>query len=258
MTRSKVLPVVALAALLSACAAGNTQPPAFTATRSGDAAATARLLHLNPLADYCALDRSQPLDALVLGLAEKSVDGIAQVLTLWRPCADLLAFRRGIQNHDRPTAAITVLVRNGIPIRAPMPRASLLPELATAFALVSRDKTLNAAIDTDVRRRFDDTVGRLAESLGSRAAVGDMTNLGVKAQDRNALYVAMLSEASVGNQRTTLDNIIAVTEINGLLVEVAVFANRTDDPEMKHLLAFAQSLMAKLVADNDHPSQTDV
>lgn len=260
MNRFGVLPALALAVLLSACAGGNSQTSALpaTATRSGDAAATARQLHLNPPADYCALDRSEPVDALALGLLERTVDGIVQVLVLWRPCTDLLASRRGIQNFDRPSAAITAVVQHGAPIRAPMSRAGLLPELAAAFAVLGRDKALDAALDAEVKRRFDDTVGRLAESLGSSAALGPMTKLGVRAQDRNALYLAMITEASAGDRRVTLDNIIAVTEINGFIIEVAVFANRTDDPEMKRLLAFTQALMAKLVADNDHPTQTDV
>jgi hypothetical protein len=258
MTRFRLLPAAALAVLLSACAAGNTQPPSFTATRSGDAAATARLLHLNPPADYCALDRSQPVDALSLAVLEKTVDGIAQVLALWRPCPDLLASRRGIRNFDRPTAAITAIVQQGVPVRAPVPRARLLPELASILALGNRDKALDAAIDAEMRRRFDETVGRLAKSFGSDAALGETVDLGVRAQDRNAVYVAMITEASLGDRRSTLDNIIAVTELNGLIIEVAIFANRAGDPEMKRLLAFAQALMAKLVADNDHPNQTDV
>jgi hypothetical protein len=256
MHRFRFLLAAAFAVLLSACAAGDGQAPAFTATRSGDAAATVRLLHLNPPTDYCALDRSQPVDALSLALLEKTVDGIAQILAVWRPCPDLLASRRGIRNFDRPTAAITAVVQHGAAARAPMPRASLLPLVAALFG--SRDKARDAAIDDEVRRRFDETIGRLAESFGSHAALGDMTHLGVRAQDRNAVYLAALSDATVGDQQITLDNIVAVTEINGLIIEVAVFANRTDDPEMKHLLAFAQSLMAKLIADNDHPNQTDV
>jgi hypothetical protein len=256
MTRFKFLLAAALAVLLSACAGSGSQTPALTATRSGDVAATARLLHLNPPTGYCAFDRSHPVDALSLALLEKTVDGIAQILGVWQPCPDLLASRRGIRNFDRPTAAITAVVRDGAAARAPMPRASLLPLVAALFG--TRDKARDAAIDDEVRRRFDGTIGRLAESFGTHAALGDMTDLGVRAQDRNAVYLAALTDASVGDQQITLDNIVAVTEINGLIIEVAVFANRTDDPEMTDLLAFAQALMAKLVADNDHPNQTDV
>jgi len=254
----------ALAAMLSACAADRPTSADRASSvfggesRSGDAAATARLVRLNPPPDYCALDRSQLVDAVSLHLLQKAVDGVAQLLSVWRDCSELAATRRGTVLFEEPSVAITVVVKEGEPVRTAVPRAEFLEMVAVIMPALRSDRSHQEAVEKELRRRFDDSVGQLAKSLGQRAAMGDLTDLGVRAKDRNAVYLAMITRADSGQRDLVLDNIIAVTQVRGLVMEVAFFANRTGEASLDRLLAEAQAIMSRIVSDNDHATQTDV
>jgi len=259
-TLVRTLPVLVLVLSLSACAADKPKTVYLDtpARSSGDAAATAHLLRLDPPEHYCALDRKHFMDAIALQLVEKAVEGAAQVLTVWRDCTALADSRRGINDYSQPTIAITALVEQGAPIRPSIPRATLIEQVAMAYAVVQRNEALTDAIDEEVRRRFDSSVGPLAESLGQTAKLGETTDLGVKGQDENAAYIAMITRASVGDRRIEVGNIIAITELNGILTEIAFFADHESDPDLSKLLATARKIMADLVVANDLPSRIEI
>ena len=258
MTVVRRLSVLVLILSLSACAADKPKTVDLDTRSSGDAAATARLLRLNPPEHYCALDRRQVTDALSLQLLEKTAAGVAQVLAVWRDCTALANSRRGINDYSLPTVAITALVRQGKPIRPSIPRATLIEQMALAFTALSKDKALNDAIDEDMRRRFDSSVGQLAESFGKSAELGETTDLGIKAQDENAVYLAMITRASAAGRHVVLGNISAVTELNGIVVEIVFFADYEGDRDLSRLLAAARRIMADLVGDNDMPHQINI
>jgi hypothetical protein len=68
----------------------------------------------------------------------------------------------------------------------------------------------------------------------------------------------MISRAKSNGNEVVLDNIIAVTEINGLILEIAFFADRAGDDHVERLLAEAKAIVQALVADNNHPEWSDV
>jgi hypothetical protein len=261
MSRFKSLAALVLIAGLGACAvepAGNVTAFGTPAVQSGARTIADYRLRLTPPPDYCALDRGQPFDAMMLGLLDETIAGALQLLDVWRDCSALAASRRGVQDFSEPGVAVTAVLQDGRPMRAPLPRAMLLDQLAVAFALMQEDTSLHEELEADLRNRFDGTIGRLAAGLGHRAAFGGITNLGVKAQDENAVYLAMISRADTNGTNVVFGNIVAVTEINGLILEIAVFADHAGDAHLDRLLAEAQSVMQRLVAANNHPSWNDV
>ena len=261
MRRFKSLAALALAAALAACAAQSDRNVAAFGTPAAQSSARTiadHRLRLTPPPDYCALDRGQLMDAMMLHLLDKAVEGAVQVLDVWRDCSALAASRRGVQDFSEPTVAITAVLLDGRPTQSPLPRATLLDQLAVAFALMKEDKALQDELEADLRRRFDGTVGRLAASLGKSAELGATTDLGVRAQDENAVYVATISRATADDEEIVLSNIVAVTEMNGLILEIAFFADHAGDAHMDRLLAEAKSIMQRLVAANNHPTWNDI
>ena len=261
MSRFKSLAALALIAGLGACAAetaGDATAFGTPAVQSAARTIADYRLRLTPPPDYCELDRSQPIDAMMLGLLDETIAGALQLLEVWRDCSALVASRRGVQDFSEPGVGITAVLQDGRPMRAPLPRVMLLDQLAVAFALMTEDEALHDELEADLRNRFDGTVGRLAAGLGHRAEFGGIADLGVKAQDENAIYLAMISRASTNGRNIVFGNIIAVTEINGLILEIAVFADHAGDPHLDRLLAEAKSIMQRLVAANNHPAWNDV
>ena len=264
MRLCKGLFALAVCGALAACAGtevagtGNTATYGPPAVQSAEATIAEHRLRLRPPPDYCALDRAQLQDALVLHLLDKAVEGAAQVLSIWRDCAALAASRRGVRDFARPAVAVAAALEDGRPLRLPMSRQMLLDLLASTYPELADNDALSAQIDEEVRRRFDDTIGRFARNSGVRMEMGETTNLGFKARDANAAYLAFISRARSGDAQIVLGNIVAVTQVNGLLLQVAVFADLEDESTIDRLLAEAQAILARLVADNDRIFGTEV
>jgi hypothetical protein len=247
-----------LIASLSACAADKPKAIDIGTGSSGDAAATARLLRLQPPEHYCALDRTKPLDAVAMRALDTYLEGIAQLLAVWQDCAALEAARRGVSDNATLTVAITAIVENGKPVRLPIARATLIQQFALMFSELAKNDDFNEAADAEVRKRFDASLGKLVESLGVNLEIGKSSGLAVRAQDDSAVYIGMVNSLDVGNRHVTIGNIIAVTQLNGIVVEVAFCSAYDGDPELTTLLATAQKIMRQLVSENDFPNRMDI
>jgi hypothetical protein len=248
---------------LSACAADkpkavNLGSGSFGSGSSGDAAATASLLQLKPPAHYCALDRGQVIDAMAMQVLDKYLEGIAQLLAVWRDCAALEASRRGISDYSTPMVAITAVVQNGMPVRPPIPRATLIQQFALLFSELAKSNDFNEAVDAEARKRFDNTVGQLAKQFGSSAELGESSGFDVRGQDESAVYIGMINGLDSGNRHVVIGNIVAVTVLNGIVVEVAFFSDYDNDPHLTTLLATARTIMRQLVNANDFPNHIDI
>lgn len=243
---------LAVLGVLSGCA-GNADtkteaPP--TAPRPPEISTADGLLNLAPPASLCALDRSQPIDALALGVMQKYLDDAAQLLAVWRDCAALAASRAGAHDFDDPSIAIAVLTRNGRPVSMRLSRAAFLDQMGQALSLLSASTDLDAAAEKEDKKRFDESIGRLAKSVGLDIELTRQTSLGIRAHDENAIYLGMLSAVRFGKEHEFVAAVVAVTLLNDLVVQVNVAREFDGDMTLAPLVAEAQGLLRHLAAAN--------
>ena len=245
-----ILSTLSLLLLLSGCASGSAYNSSAPAPVPGAAAAAVSPLRLVAPAKYCAMDRGKPLDALSLDLIDKTLGDLAQLHAVWRDCDALAASRRGISDFSAPSVVISTLLQEGRVISLTMSREVFLEQMALAVSLFGKDPALNQATEDDARRRFDATIGKLADSIGLTMTMGRVRNLDLNARDENAVYLAVVGDLKVGDQSVALATISGVTLIRKSIVEVSVFQDVADGTTLDHLLAEAKDIMRGLVADN--------
>lgn len=243
-----ILSTLSLLVLLSGCASGSADNPG--AAVPGVAAVAVSPLRLVAPANYCAMDRGKPLDALSLDLIDKTLGDLAQLHAVWRDCDALAAARRGVSDFSAPSVVISTLLQDGRAMSLSMSREAFLEQMALAVSLFGKDRALNQATEDDVRRRFDATIGKLADSIGLSMTMGKVRNLDLNARDENAVYLAVVGDLKVGDQSVALATISGVTLIRKSIVEVSVFQDVADGTTLDHLLAEAKDIMRGLVADN--------
>jgi hypothetical protein len=246
-----------LAAALAACAGAKTSDGRFAAAQpalqsSAETIAEYRL-RLNPPPGYCDFDRGRFEDAVMLDLLDRSVEGEAQVLAVWRHCALAVALRGS--GGARTTVAVTAALEEGRPFRTPLSRPLLLDLVEAVVKDVTADEARMAEIEADSRRRVEETLGPLAQAMGKPLPKEETRLLGLRARDASAAYIATVSRTQDAGKTVVTGNVAALTQINGLFLMIGFSTPLAGDADIDALVDEAKSVMRWLIADNDHPNR---
>jgi hypothetical protein len=190
-------------------------------------------LSIDPPDGYCALDRSHPADAFILGAIEKTQAGANQVLMQFALCQQLEDWHAGrIPNYSN-YGGVTVQLEDGTPRSIRMSRRDFIVGMQTHMPKADM---------TDIENEIN-------AKLEGLAAISNSQMLGVVGKDGSALYIGVLGTVEVGGERTLLAGVTSITLLRSFVVNTNLYAPA--EPEMHdHLLAIQKAYLAELVRQN--------
>ncbi|MGE0118982.1 MAG: hypothetical protein AB7S71_07845 [Dongiaceae bacterium] len=219
------------------------------AALAADITVGGRVLHIAPPPGFCALDRSNDVDATVFNLTARMQRGYGELVEFWADCQSLAGYRAG-QTEITPYVLIGAqLGGNGRVTPVDLPLADYLAEMRRVADKQDGGKTLTKGdIGQIVRQRVDEVRAELGDAYPVEA--GETRLLGTIGQDDSAIYIAVLQRLREGGTERHIGGIISMTELNGISATVNLYDSHDGSDSFDAMLGRTKAIVAALVAAN--------
>jgi hypothetical protein len=193
-------------------------------------------LSISPPPGYCALDPSDPNDAVVIKRLEVQQEGMNLVPLQFGICNELADWRAGrIPVLSRYGQIMLPLSYAEAPRPLPMSRQEYLDTVAPQIPKV--DAAQVAELESKLNARTEDV------------QISSIQNLGILDQDENAIYVGMLGVITGGGQKLPVAAVAAATLLESIPVTVNLYGP-TDEGAFDKLVAIQKAYVADLIRRN--------
>lgn len=220
---------------------------------AADVSAGPEILKLDPPPGYCSLNEDDPTEALMLYYARQMQAGRNQLLAYWIYCSALDLFRRGESDNLSPYYLVLAQFQDGQVTRTGMSRARFLAELEKAS---HNGKFFTPTTEVEIRKRFDETLGAFAESVGSEFEVGDMRFLGQMDKDDIALYFGMIIGLTVDGQKNLTASVMAMTQVKQIGISINAYDDYAGQETFEVIKTRARELTYRIIAENEDLAAT--
>jgi len=185
---------------------------------------------------YCYLDESQPGEQQLVSAIVQSNQGSNDLIAYAAPCNDLIAYRVGAIEVLSEYAIIFVPLVDGGFQPTPVSRAESLPQIAASMP----------ALDEAALQQLEQE----ASSNPHGVTISGSQFLGLIGQDANAIYAGMLSNVSDGTTTSAVAGVLAITQLQDVIVTFNVYRVYRSNADIVALLTEAEAYVADLVAAN--------
>jgi hypothetical protein len=213
-----------------------------------------RTIQLTPSNDFCALDRRDAREDLIFATFEKMIGPENRLLAYWVRCLVLERYRSGQTDQLVPYVMVMAQLQGGNIVPVDAPRAEFLAALDEYLAQSHGGQDVVTESGDEIRRRFDDTVGRLGDAQHIDLDVGDMRVLGLLASEDIARYVGVMLSISRDGKATPIAGVLGLTEVKGLSLTVNAYDIYADQRSFDRLQALTHGFIDGLLTDNDDRS----
>jgi hypothetical protein len=185
---------------------------------------------------YCYLDEAQPGEQQLVSAIVQSNQGSNDLIAYAAPCNDLIAYRVGAIEVLSEYAIIFVPLVDGGFQPTPVSRAESLPQIAASMP----------ALDEAALQQLEQE----ASSNPHGVTISGSQFLGLIGQDANAIYAGMLSNVSDGTTTSAVAGVLAITQLQDVIVTFNVYRVYRSNADIVALLTEAEAYVADLVAAN--------
>ena len=210
-------------------------------------------LEFDPGPDYCMLDEAaHEADRLAINQQRQANRNRNEVLAMFAPCTQLVAFREGV-SMTRFGILLTTYLKG---------RIQPIPGMERSRFLKIMNEQWQQAPRLDIReankriKEADDAIGTVHPDGGAVKMLSEPRQLGVLHKDEAALYIGMVLSVAGADTTYTVASVMAPTLVRGHHVQYTLYENG-DEATAHALLRSLQQVMRALVARND-PNDTPV
>lgn len=209
-----------------------------------------RVLTIDPIPGYCALDRTNDVERRVYGAVDSAVKAQAKLLGYWVDCKALESFRAGTTTDLNPHILVMANKKHGYVFETRYSRQELLNQTYGELTEALGSQVFLAEVNDATKTQLKKTIADFTAASQSSAQVGDTKFMGVMERDTDGIYFAQVQHIAIDQKETILAGVTGTTKVKRFALNATAYDTYADEQTFLTLRERAATALRSLIAAN--------